>query len=192
MIQKTKNHVTALPSRKSGHRLSPSLAFSVAAIVMLSLGAAACVPRPPGTVIATSGVPSVSAAPPPQQKAAIGATLEVVTDTGTAAYTVANLQPTAGADYWPVKGTLYSVDVTIQTQSGNTTYNVNYFNARTEDGSNLLPEVGSVEPGLPYGDLPQGQKVAGAVAFDVPSGKAIVQIVLTDPLGRQAGLWSAT
>ena len=82
--------------------------------------------------------------------------------------------------------------MTIQTESGNTTYNAYYFNARTEDGTNLTPDIIHVENPLNYGDLPQGQKVAFPVAFDVPHGKMIVQIVLRDPIGRQAGLWSVT
>ena len=52
------------------------------------------------------------------------------------------------------------------------------FALRTEDDSNLTPDLSAVENGLPATDLPQGQKVSGPIAVDVPLGKAITQIVL--------------
>jgi hypothetical protein len=58
------------------------------------------------------------------------------------------------------------------------------------DGTNLTPDLSAVENGLPSTDLPQGQKVYGPIAVDVPLGKAIAQIVLTNGLGgAQLGLW---
>jgi hypothetical protein len=58
------------------------------------------------------------------------------------------------------------------------------------DGSNLTPDLSAVESGLPSTDLPQGQKVYDPIAVDVPLGKAIAQIVLTNGLGgAQLGLW---
>src|SRR5258705_13500794 len=52
------------------------------------------------------------------------------------------------------------------------------FALRPHDDNNLPPDVSAVETGLPATDLPQGQKVSGAIAVDVPLGKAITQIVL--------------
>ncbi|VEG39408.1 immunogenic protein MPT63 [Mycolicibacterium flavescens] len=159
----------------------------------------------PGEVIATSGVPSVSASPPPQQNAVIGATIRATTEVttidasgnpsfapGTAAYTVANLQPIAQTNsYTEVTGTLYSVDVTVQTISGVVTVHPWSFALRTSDGTNLTPDLNAVSNGLPATDLPQGQKVSGPIAVDVPPGKSITEIVLTDGYGgRQLGRWT--
>jgi hypothetical protein len=64
------------------------------------------------------------------------------------------------------------------------------FALRTEDDSNLTPDLSAVENGLSATDLPQGQKVSGPIAVDVPPGKVITQIVLTNGLGgTQLGLW---
>jgi hypothetical protein len=115
----------------------------------------------------------VSTAPPTQQKAVLGATIEATIEsagadggivTGTAAYTVANLQTiTPVHSYTEVKGTLYSVDVTVQAETGVTFVHPWNFVLRIEDGTNLTPDLGAVENGLPVTDLPQGQKVSGAI-----------------------------
>jgi hypothetical protein len=64
------------------------------------------------------------------------------------------------------------------------------FALRTEDGTNLTPDLSEVENGLPATDLPQRQKVSRPIAVDEPLGKAITQIVLTNGLGgTQLGLW---
>jgi hypothetical protein len=47
------------------------------------------------------------------------------------------------------------------------------FALRTEDGTNLTPDLSAVENGLPATDLPQGQKVSGPIAVDVPLGKLL-------------------
>jgi len=123
----------------------------------------------------------------------MGATLEITNGDSKAAYTVANLRTVpADAQIIPAKdGTMYAVDVTIQAQTGSTSYNGFYFVARTADGTSIAPAVGAVRPGITYGDLPQGQKIDGHVAFDVPSGKSIVQVLLRDPHGQPLGVWSA-
>jgi hypothetical protein len=52
------------------------------------------------------------------------------------------------------------------------------------------PDLSAVENGLPATVLPQGQRVSGPIAVDVPLGKAITQIVLTNWLGgTRLGLW---
>jgi hypothetical protein len=64
------------------------------------------------------------------------------------------------------------------------------FALRTEDDSDLTPDLSAVENGLSATDLPQGQKVSGPIAVDVPLGKVITQIVVTNGLGgTQLGLW---
>ena len=63
------------------------------------------------------------------------------------------------------------------------------FALRTEDGTNLTPDLSAVENGLPATDLPQGQKVSGPIAVDGTAGKGITEIVLTSGLGgTQLGL----
>jgi hypothetical protein len=53
------------------------------------------------------------------------------------------------------------------------------------------PDLSAVEnDGLSATDVPQGQEVSGPIAVDVPLGKAITQIVLTNGLGgTQLSLW---
>ncbi len=64
------------------------------------------------------------------------------------------------------------------------------FALRTEDGTNLTLDLSAVENGLPSTDLPQDEKVSGPIAVDVPLGRVITQIVLTNGLGGpQLGLW---
>ena len=41
------------------------------------------------------------------------------------------------------------------------------------DGTNLTPDLSAVENGLATTDLPQGQKVSGPIAVDVPLGKLL-------------------
>jgi Domain of unknown function (DUF1942) len=98
---------------------------------------------------------------------------------------------TPANSYTEVTGTLYSVDVTVQTISGVVTVHPWNFALRTEDGTNLTPDLTAVDNGLPATDLPQGQKVSGPIAVDVPIGKSITEIVLTTGLGgTQLGRWT--
>lgn len=111
----------------------------------------------------------------------------------TTAYRVANLRPISPvkSSYTEVKGTLYAVDVTVQAQTELTVVHPWNFALRTEDGTNLTPELGAVDNELPATDLPQGQKVSGPIAVDVPTGKTITEIVLSNGIGgTQLGLWS--
>jgi Domain of unknown function (DUF1942) len=174
---------------------------SVFVAVVVGSAVAACMPAErvsTNTVIATTGVPSVSAAPTNQPPAAIGDTLDVsgtsITGSATrAAYTVANLQPaTVSNSFIPVQGTLFSIDVMIYALEGTVSVNPLDFTARTEDGTNLQAALATVEPQLFSGDLPQGRKVRGKVGFDVPAGMNITQIVLAEILGSHQGLWSVS
>jgi hypothetical protein len=173
-------------------------------LVMVAGAGCASVPnRPESSVIATTGIPPVTtAAPPPTAQAApLGATIQATieslttdggTTSGTAAYTVDNLRPIAPShSYTEVKGTLYAVDVTVQAQTGLTVVHPWNFALRTEDGTNLTPDLSAVDNGLPATDLPQGQKVSGPIAVDVPTGKTISEIVLTNGIGgTQLGRWT--
>ena len=56
---------------------------------------------------------------------------------------------------------------------------------RTEDGTSLTPVLGGVDNELPAQHLPQGQKVSGPVPVDVPPGKTVVEIVLSNGIRRR-------
>lgn len=147
--------------------------------------------KPTTTVGAASQESSTPAAPAGPQAAVAGQTLHISTSEGTAAYTVDNLQPVpAEALMIPAKGTMYAVDVTIQAETGSTTVNGFYFVARAADGTTIAPAVGAVNPGITSGQLTQGQKMAGHIAYDVPQGESIVQITLRDPRGKPLAAWS--
>jgi len=154
---------------------------------------AACAGQNTSNTTTATGVPGVTTTTPSQQAAALGATLDIVTDSGTAAYTVSNLAPVpVEAQIIPAKGTMYAVDVKIHTQSGTTNFNAFNFDARAQDGTRLTPAVGAVDPGITSGELTQGQEVAAHLAFDVPTGKSIAQVILHDEHGKALALWSAS
>jgi len=133
-----------------------------------------------------------STPPPGPQAAALGTTLDVTIASGAASYTVANLAPVPpDAQIIPARGAMYAVDVTIAAQSGTTVFNGFFFVARDQDGVPIAPAVGAVKPGITSGQLAAGQAVAGHVAFDVPEGKSITQVVLRDPQGKTLAVWGS-
>jgi hypothetical protein len=132
----------------------------------------------------------VSAAPTPKT-VALGATVVVTSDTGTeAAYTVSRFQPVTANEYYPVKGNLYAVAVTIHSEAGSVPVNPTYFSASTEDGTHVDSVMGAAKNELSVSELPPGQHVSGWVTFDVPAGKNITQILLSGPLGSEQAVWS--
>lgn len=138
----------------------------------------------------TTGAGDTSPAAPVQQAAPMGSTLTITSAGATATYTVANLRPVpADAQIVPAKGAMYAVDVTITAQTGTTTYNGFFFVARAVDGSTIAPAVGAVKPGITSGQLPQGQKIDGHVAYDVPAGATITAVGLRDPKGKMLAVW---
>lgn len=140
----------------------------------------------------TSGVTESSSttSAPAVQAAVMGTTLTVASAGSTAAYTVGNLRPVPpDAQIIPARGAMYAVDVTIVAQAGTTTYNGFYFVGKAQDGSNIPPAVGAVKPGVDSGELAQGQTLAAHVAFDVPAGQSIIQVVLRDPKGKTLAVW---
>jgi hypothetical protein len=140
----------------------------------------------------TSTASATSTAPPTQQAVAFGTPVDIASSAGTATYTVDNLRPVPpDAQIIPAKGAMYAVDVTIVAKTGTTTYNGFYFVARAADGSTIAPAVGAVRPGITSGQLPQGQQIAGHVAYDVPQGQTISAIGLRDPKGAMLAVWAA-
>ena len=169
--------------------VKPAGAVMILSAVVLAAGCAGS--KNAGTESPTSSVPDSSPAAPVQQGAPLGATLAVTSAGATAAYTVGNLRLVPpDAQIIPAKGSMYAVDVTIAAQSGTTTYNGFYFVARAADGSTIAPAVGAVKPGITAGELPQGQKIDGHIAYDVPTGKTITAIGLRDPKGTMLAVWA--
>jgi hypothetical protein len=160
----------------------------VAATVVLCSGCAEA--KNTATESPAPSVANTSSAAPVEQAAPMGSTLTVTSAGATAAYTVANLRPVPpDAQIIPAKGAMFAVDVTIAAQTGTTTYNGFYFVARGADGSTIAPAVGAVQPGITSGELPQGQKIDGHVAYDLPAGKAITAVGLRDPKGKMLAVW---
>ncbi|AKK26401.1 hypothetical protein AB431_06530 [Mycobacterium sp. EPa45] len=140
----------------------------------------------------TPSTPVSSSAAATLEAVAFGTKVDIASADGTAAYTVDNLQPVPpDAQIVPAKGTMYAVDVTIVAKSGTPAYNGFYIVARGADGSNIAPAVGAVRPGITSGQLPQGQQVAGHVAYDVPQGQTITAIQFRDPKGKVLAVWGA-
>lgn len=136
--------------------------------------------------------PTSSAAPPALQAVAFGTPVDIASPGGTATYTVDNLRPVPpDAQIVPAKGAMYAVDVTIGAKTGTPTYNGFYIVARAADGSNIAPAVGAVRPGITSGQLPQGQQLAGHVAYDVPKGQSITAVMFRDPKGKVLAVWAA-
>ncbi len=140
-------------------------------------------------VVATSGVPD-NGGEPAADAARIGATLEIVDGDNKAQVTIADLAPTTPSQFASPSGELYSIDITVQALEGKVNVNPLYFTAKTADGTTLTADLIGVDDQITVTELPAGQKVRGLVAFDVPVGKPITQIVFTGPLGEQLGIWN--
>ena len=131
----------------------------------------------------------------PSQSVPLGTRIEVRVETGmtdgnttvgTPAFTVSNLRPITPAISLPdteVAGTYYAVDATVESLSGTIIVHPFNFSLRTADGTDLDPELSAVKNGLPATDLPQGQKVSGQIAAQVPPGQIG---------GTQLGRWTTT
>ena len=142
-----------------------------------------------------AGTPSVTSStttPSGPQAAMLGTALDVTTAGATASYVVSNLAPVPiDAQIIAAQGTMYAVDVAIVAESGTTVFNGSYFAARSQDGASIAPAVGAVKPAITSGQLAPGQTVVGPLAFDVPNGTSITQVVLRDPQGTTLAIWGA-
>jgi hypothetical protein len=49
--------------------------------------------------------------------------------------------------------------------------------------------LGDAQGQMDTNDLPAGQKVRGVIAFNVPAGQKLSEIILSGPLGDQLALW---
>ena len=168
-----------------------SVAAAAVAVATVTSVPGCAAPTPPTSP--NQATAEVSSTPPPgPQAAALGTTLDVTTASGKASYTVANLAPVPlDAQIIPAKGVMYSVDVTIVGRTGTTVFNGFFFVARGRDGTIIAPAVGAVRPGITAGELGADQSATGHVAFDVPPGASIGQVLLRDPKGKSLAVWVA-
>ena len=166
-----------------------AIGFLAAAVVAV---AACSAPAPTTAPTATTSVANPTTVLSGPQAALLGTALDITTAGATASYTVGNLAPVPlDAQIIMAKGTMYSVDVNIEAQSGTTVFNGFYFTARDQDGSSIAPAIGAVKPGITSGQLAPGQTVVGHVAFDVAAGKSITQVALRDAQGTTLAIWGA-
>lgn len=161
-------------------------------MTVVALIAAGCGGAKPGAAESSTTTPAADSTPAgAQQIAQFGTSVDIAAPSGTASYTVDNLRPVPpDAQIIPATGTMFAVDVTIRAKTGTTAYNGFYFVARTADGSTIAPAVGAVRPGITSGQLPQGQQIAGHVAYDVPQGQSISAIAFRDPQGKTLAVWA--
>ena len=168
--------------------LSPRVIVPLVATAVIAAGCASPEPPTPATETTSAATSAVENSGP--QAAALGTALDVTASGATASYTLGNLAPVpVDAQIIAAQGTMYAVDVSIVAQSGTTSFNGFYFVARDQDGASIAPAVGAVKPGITSGELAPGQTVVGHLAFDVPEGKTITQVALTDPQGTTLAIW---
>jgi len=168
--------------------LSPRVIVPLVATAVIAAGCASPEPTTPATETTSAASSAVENSGP--QAAALGTALDVTASGATASYTLGNLAPVpVDAQIIAAQGTMYAVDVSIVAQSGTTSFNAFYFVARDQDGASIAPAVGAVKPGITSGELAPGQTVVGHLAFDVPEGKTITQVALTDPQGTTLAIW---
>lgn len=161
----------------------------ISAVALISAGCGGAKPGNSESNTSTQAAESTSASA--QQIARFGTSVDIAAPSGTASYTVDNLRPVPpDAQIIPAKGAMFAVDVTIVAKTGTTAYNGFYFVARAADGSTIAPAVGAVRPGITSGQLPQGQQIAGHVAYDVPQGQTISAIAFRDPQGKTLAVWA--
>lgn len=133
--------------------------------------------------------PPPSPAPPePPPEVALGSALVVASRTGQARYTVSNIRPVKPLNPALVTGVLYAADVTVESRSGIIKVTPGQFSARSAEGKHLAWS-NNVANALPIADVAEGQTLSGPIAFDVPPGAQIAEIILGGFLGNQIGVW---
>lgn len=173
------------PKRK--RRIWPWLLGAVVIIIVIAAASGGHDSTKSTTVIATSGVPVVKPATTPAP-AHVGATLQI--DTGDNATAAITLNSTGPGTPGPLSsGPVWALQVTIQSVTGNVDVNPLYWAVRTSDGHELSPDLAGVSDQIATTTVTPGQKVAGAVAFEVPDGQTVTTVLYKGPLGAQLGTW---
>jgi hypothetical protein len=91
--------------------------------------------------------------------------------------------------YQPDGGKLLGVTATITCTAGTLSINPLYFSAKNAAGDTYQVALGDAQGQMDTNDLPAGQKVRGVIAFNVPAGQKLSEIILSGPLGDQLALW---
>lgn len=143
-----------------------------------------------GTVVATSGIPSVSAKVGNDSTPPFGASIEVKSGNSKMVITVAAPQQGTPGEFATVTGTLYTSDVTVQCTEG-TCSDINplNFSAATTEGTHTEVSLGAVDNQLSSDTIPAGQKTVGQIGFDVPSGQGIKSISYSAGFGSSTPTW---
>ena len=136
----------------------------------------------------STGPPPPTELPPPAPQVSLGAAVEVSSRTGTARYTVSDLRPADPLLPSAVRGDLYAADVTVESTTGVIKIYPAQCSARTTEGLQL-PWSNNVANALPLADVSEGQTLSGPIAFDVPPGAVISEIILLGVLGKQIAVW---
>ena len=164
-----------------------------------ALGALAIVAAAATTFVVVRGVrqkaldgqaapPPTAELPPPAPQVDLGSAVEVSSRTGKARYTVSDLRPADPLLPAAVRGALYVADVTVESTTGVIKIYPAQFTARTAEGLQL-PWTNNVANALPLADVSEGQTLSGPIAFDVPAGAEISEIILLGVLGKQIAVW---
>lgn len=132
--------------------------------------------------------PPPPALPEPPPQVPLGSPLVVASRTGQARYTVSNIRPAKPLNPALVSGALFAADVTVESRSGIIKVTPGQFSARTAQGRHLAWS-NNVANALPIADVAEGQTLSGPIAFDVPVGAEISEIILGGFLGNQIGVW---
>jgi len=177
-----------------GRAVSRRGVFGVTLIAAASVAAFVVVRRISDEVV-ESRRPSEPPAPPPPAlpepppRVRLGSALVVASRTGEARYTVSNIRPAKPLQPALVSGVLFAADVTIESRSGIIKVSPGQFSARTAEGSHLAWS-NNVANALPIADVAEGQRLSGPIAFDVPAGARVSEIILGGFLGNQIGVWT--
>ena len=161
----------------------------------------ATVPRmsSPALGVPAAGLPGLPA-PAKSQDAALGTPLQIDFQTiqmngtfasSSAAMKVDRLERFPDGFIPTPAGAYYGVLVQVASITGKVPVDPTTFSARTNVSTNV-PATPWLDTSnlLPATELPQGQRVAGWVCFDVPQGQSIKEIVLEDPFAGQLARWT--
>ena len=163
--------------------------------------------RPPGPGISGTSQPGPGAPAPglpilptrvPSQDAPLGSPLQLDFQTlefdatvsrSTAVMQLDRIQQLPPGLAPEPSGSYYAVEVKVASVKGVVPINPALFSARTNVSTNVSTTYVDIQNLLPTTELPQGQKLAGWICFDVPRGQTIKEIVLEEFMVGQLGRW---
>lgn len=120
----------------------------------------------------------------------IGSTVEIEEGGARFSATVQDLVPATPSEFGlPAQGELYQVTVVLEGIEGTANVNPLYLTARAADGTSYSAALGAIDGQLAATELPSGDVIRGAVAFDV-TGPPIASIRYEGALGQQRASWT--